>query len=524
LITDQAAAPAASGPRRSVTSAWPESASPPLPAPNRRFAVAAILALFAFSLAFSGSRGIWDPDEGRYINVALEMIKSGDWWTPRLNHESPHFSKPPLTYWTIATSVSILGRNEWAARLPNTLAWGGTVLVVFALARRLAPGREWLAATIQATSLYPFVAANIVTTDTLLAFFEALAVLGFVRSRWDPPGKGRLRSGILWMWIGFGLAFFTKGPPGLLPLAAIVAFVVASEGVRGLPRLVDGLGIVLFLVLSFGWYGAQIAAHPDLLGYLLGQEVVGRLTSPKFNRNAGLGGIVRVYAPVVLTGLLPWAPWAVASGIRRLRTAGGSAPARTPESRFLLWWILLPLCVFLVSTSRLPLYLLPLAAPMSLLVARALPPDALAPRRRRIWLFVWLAFLLSIKAVAGEVPTDRDGRRLASELRGLLPYEPLEVVTINRKPLYSLVFYLDAEMEAIALDDNVAALSDPAYSKKETLAEELAEAEPAVVYLVPRLAEESFHQELERLGWRARKAGKIERLEVYLPPQRVERR
>ncbi|MEZ5314496.1 MAG: hypothetical protein R2862_13120 [Thermoanaerobaculia bacterium] len=33
----------------------------------------ALFALIAFALLFQGSRGIWDPDEGRYVNVAYRM-------------------------------------------------------------------------------------------------------------------------------------------------------------------------------------------------------------------------------------------------------------------------------------------------------------------------------------------------------------------------------------------------------------------------------------------------------------------
>jgi 4-amino-4-deoxy-L-arabinose transferase-like glycosyltransferase len=62
--------------------------------------------LLAFAMAFQGSRAIWNPDEGRYTHVALQMLRSGDWLTPRLHPEGAHFSKPPLTYWAIAASVS----------------------------------------------------------------------------------------------------------------------------------------------------------------------------------------------------------------------------------------------------------------------------------------------------------------------------------------------------------------------------------------------------------------------------------
>ena len=57
-------------------------------------------------LAFQGTRGLWEPDEGRYTNVALQMLHAQDFVTLRRNSESLHFTKPPVTYWTIAASVS----------------------------------------------------------------------------------------------------------------------------------------------------------------------------------------------------------------------------------------------------------------------------------------------------------------------------------------------------------------------------------------------------------------------------------
>ncbi|MBK6435618.1 MAG: hypothetical protein IPF83_06940 [Rhodanobacteraceae bacterium] len=37
----------------------------------------------AFGFAFQGSRGLWETDEGRYTQVAMEMLRSGDYITPR---------------------------------------------------------------------------------------------------------------------------------------------------------------------------------------------------------------------------------------------------------------------------------------------------------------------------------------------------------------------------------------------------------------------------------------------------------
>jgi hypothetical protein len=185
---------------------------------GRRWWLLGALTFYAFAL--QGARGLWEPDEGRYTAVALEMERLGDYVVPHLHHEVKHVTKPPLTYWLIAGSLAAFGHSEWAARLPNSLAFLTTILLIARAGRRLAPDAALLAPLIYATSLLPFTAANIVTTDTLLTLWETLAVLGFVELWWGPEERrGFYR---IVTWLGFGLAFLTKGPPGLLPLAVIV--------------------------------------------------------------------------------------------------------------------------------------------------------------------------------------------------------------------------------------------------------------------------------------------------------------
>src|SRR5207342_2141597 len=148
----------------------------------RRHPLAALLALaLLLGLAFQGTRGLWEPDEGRYANVALQMIHGHDFVTLRRNEDALHFTKPPVTYWAIAASVSTFGRNEWAVRLPMALAYALTVLLAFRLGKTFVPKRPWLPALIYATSPVPFFAANTVNTDTMLAAMEALSVACYVQ-------------------------------------------------------------------------------------------------------------------------------------------------------------------------------------------------------------------------------------------------------------------------------------------------------------------------------------------------------
>ena len=51
-----------------------------------------------------------EPDESRYAQVAIEMLESGNWVTPKLIG-SPYLDKPPLMYWLTAASMSMFGQT-----------------------------------------------------------------------------------------------------------------------------------------------------------------------------------------------------------------------------------------------------------------------------------------------------------------------------------------------------------------------------------------------------------------------------
>jgi 4-amino-4-deoxy-L-arabinose transferase-like glycosyltransferase len=60
-----------------------------------------LLAAFSWLACTAWLRPLALPDEGRYVGVAWEMVRSGDWITPTLNG-LPYFHKPPLFYWLTA--------------------------------------------------------------------------------------------------------------------------------------------------------------------------------------------------------------------------------------------------------------------------------------------------------------------------------------------------------------------------------------------------------------------------------------
>src|SRR5688572_9600048 len=184
------------------------------------------------ALCFLGTRGMWDPDEGRYTNVALIMLDSGDWLNPHRNHEVGHWTKPPLTYWTIASSIAVFGANTWAARLPAALSYLFCVWLTWRIARRLSPGSEHAAALAYASMWFTVGASQLITTDYILSACETLAMWAFVEARFTRTSTAGGQAGkplhpgrwIALMWAGFALAFITKGPAGLVLLPVVLLF------------------------------------------------------------------------------------------------------------------------------------------------------------------------------------------------------------------------------------------------------------------------------------------------------------
>ena len=100
--------------------------------PAFRLCLIAAAALILY-LPGLGRPALWEPDEGRYGEIAREMYLSGDYVTPRDNFVR-YFEKPPLVYWCETAAISVLGTNEFAVRLPAALFSAGQVVVTAAIA------------------------------------------------------------------------------------------------------------------------------------------------------------------------------------------------------------------------------------------------------------------------------------------------------------------------------------------------------------------------------------------------------
>ncbi len=462
------------------------------------FAVFTVV-LAVYAMSFQGMRGLGETTEGRYANVALEMIRLDDWVHPKLHHERPHWTKPPMTYWAIAASVKLFGGTTFASRLPNALAFMLTTLLVFSLGRIFVPSRPWAPALIYATFGFPVSVSNFVNTDTLLTLFETAAMTGFVHAFWYRGNHFAGRHGALLGWIALGGAFLTKGPPALLPLAALLVFLILSRKQAETTRFRLGWGWIWFIVIGSSWFLYVIFETPHLLGYFLRDEFVKRIATGYHHRNSQWYGALVVYVPVLLLGTLPWSLFVWRGMVRGIGDAWrrwrGKQPIADHQGLLLLLWVLLPLALFFAAKSRLPAYILPLFVPMSLLGARMLPEDSWWTKKKWLLIGAWCVLLVILRPISSVVPIGRNSEVLADQIRRLTAMDIREVAFVDTRPYYGLSLYLDAEIEMVLLEQNTTPVAG-----EESLEEELRAYEPGRLWVVAKRDADRFRKRVGREG------------------------
>ena len=410
---------------------------------------------------FHGSRGLYETTEGRYAECAREMAKAGTWLEPLLNG-NPHWTKPPLTYLAIRIPYSVLGPTTWAARLYLIPCYLITIAAVWWLAFRLWRDRECAAmgALVYATAGVPMLASQAVSTDYPLTAALALAHACF----WDAL---RLRSSraVHLMWLFLGIAFLVKGPPALLvvPAMLLVWFRLPRQE-RLQVRLFAPSAIAVFLTVALGWYAWESWRHPGLMKYWLQNEVVNRSLSDTYNRHPEFYQNFVVYLPILLFGTLPWSGWLVYRW-RKIRDSialpkglKGAWSGFSDEAFWLFWVTVLPLAVFLLSRSKLPLYVLPLFVPFAAGAGRLLLLiDGRAPWFRKAALSTSCAmFALFVvgKACSVFVHNDRDMAYLCRQLTGPGGVHDSERLAVyGDKHLNGLSFYCDRVLPLVTLDE-----------------------------------------------------------------------
>jgi len=329
----------------------------------------AVCALALVALCWGlGSYPLLEPDEGRNVEVAREMARSGDYVLPHLDG-LPYLDKPATYFAAVAFSLRALGDSEGAARLPSLLFTLGTILLVWRLGRVLGPpGTGEIAGLALATMPLALAFSRTVIFDALLAFVETLTLAaawrGFTMER-------ERRTWFALAWAAMGLGLVTKGPVAVVvPLLVVTAFAFGA-GVRLRPFFSVRAWPWLFAT-ALPWFVAVSLRRPDFPAYALVYESLKRVAT----RSAGRTGPIWYFVPVLLAGTFPWIGPAIAAAVRGWRARARRREGGARAAVFLAAWALVPFVFFSISQSKLPGYYLP-ALPAVALAAGMLLASAL---------------------------------------------------------------------------------------------------------------------------------------------------
>ncbi len=302
-----------------------------------------------------------EPDESRYVQIAIEMMESGNWTTPTLD-AAPYLDKPPLLYWLTATSFSLFGVSETAARIPCVLSALLTVGLVYSLGRRLIGSRAaWCGALSLVLSGGFIFAGRFLLMDSVLTLFTTASLLcGYLATV-----KGKLN----WSWwlvagVACGLGVLAKGP---VALVLCVPPIIAARWLRGErtpSRYVAwaGFGSCVALV-ALPWFIAVATANSGFVTYFLWTHHLERFTTGFIHDQPWW-----FYGPIVLAGTFPASLLAIAvlgfvfSRQELLRQC------RTKDLGFLVLTAAWVIGFFSLSSCKLATYILP-ALPMLALAA-----------------------------------------------------------------------------------------------------------------------------------------------------------
>jgi len=323
--------------------------------------------LGVFYALWLGSYPLFIPDEGRYSEVAREMVMSGDYITPRVNGVV-FLDKPVFYYWLQALAIHLFGIKEWALRFFPALFGVLGCVVTYSTGRLLFDRRTGLisAAILAVAPLY-FGSAHYANLDLEVAVFISSALLFFITAI-----QVKTKASVFFLYAAYlctALAMLTKGLIGLaFPVMIMATWIILLRRWDVLKKLHLIRGGLLCCAIVLPWYILVQRANPEFLHYFfVTQQVTRFLSAAEFNNQTAAW----FYLPIVLIGFFPWTIFLFQALFQPLRLVWQARHAHAVEL-FLLLWIALIFIFFSIPHSKIMSYILPIFPALALLTGHYL--------------------------------------------------------------------------------------------------------------------------------------------------------
>lgn len=312
-----------------------------------------LLVIISFQILYGiGGTALLDPDEPVYAETAKEMIRFGDYLSPRIYNEF-WYDKPPVFYWLVAASFKLFGGfSELTARLPAALMAIGSILMTALASARLFGARTgFWSGIVMGTSVILMYMGKASVTDSTLLFFMTAALFSFVHRQY-------------WlMYLACGLAVMTKGPIGIVfPGGIIFFYLLITRQLEQLLRMHILRGILLVAAIGLPWYIYMYEVHGMPFTYeFIGFHNVSRFTAPLHPVRAHWW----FYFPVVILGFFPWTGLLFQSVKNAFHRSFGEEAQLL--AFFQVWWIFV-LVFFSIAQTKQVSYMLLLTPALATII------------------------------------------------------------------------------------------------------------------------------------------------------------
>ncbi|MCO4891437.1 glycosyltransferase family 39 protein [Cupriavidus sp. WGtm5] len=317
-------------------------------------------------------RHLLRSDEGRYAEIAREMVATGDWVTIRY-HELKYFEKPPFHMWVTALAYTLFGVGDWQARLCVALSGMlGIGVSMLAAARWYGCRVAMLTGLVLVSTPMWNVAGHFNSLDMTLSGAMACVLACMLLAQHPAATPAAQRNWMLACWAAMGVAVLVKGLVGLaLPGLVLVVYTLATRDWKLWGRLHLLAGIAVLLAVTVPWFWLVSERNPEFLRFFFIHEHWQRYTSNVHHRE----GSIWFFVPLLLGGFLPWlglVPQMWQAVRERAGVARGNAPRPFQPALLAGLWAVAIFVFFSLSGSKLPGYIVPVFPALALLAGVAL--------------------------------------------------------------------------------------------------------------------------------------------------------
>lgn len=375
---------------------------------------------------------ITDPVESNYTLTALEMLRSGDYVSPRI-YGNFWYDKPAFFYWELIAAFSMFGVNEFAARFFPGLFGVLGLWMTYGFARKLYDRKTGLiaAAILGTTFEYWLLSKTVITDLTLFVFFNAVLIFFYLGYS---SGK---RNYYYLCYLFAGLATLDKGPIGiLLPGFVLTVFICLRRDFKEFLHLKLPAGLLIYVLTAGCWYYPMYQLHGmDFINNFLGVHNFLRATQSEHAQ----WDVWYYYTMIFFLGCLPWS-WTLVAVLKKY-IKKQQLPSLDMTSGFLLTWALVVNIFYQCMATKYTTYTLPALLPIAILMARYLYNRETLVKRTVCFMlvaYVGLTFGLAVPACSNE---GYSSRNVAAVYKDMVTEDDLVVSYGDYKT--SLVFYGD---------------------------------------------------------------------------------